>query len=131
MEPRALHFRLSLMMFGLYLVLGSWAVTLATYLISSPLVGGLSFTASQVGWIYNTWAFGGLTAPVFLGLLADRLFPVQRLLAFFSILSGLILFIVASFLSTQQDRIEQTYRTIAEDMVIANAPLTDQAATRT
>ena len=43
-------------------LLGSWAVTLSTFLMSSPLRGGLNFSTHEVGWIYSTFAFGGMAA---------------------------------------------------------------------
>ena len=78
--PAYVRTRLSAMMFLFYFALGSWAVTLSTYLMSAPVKGGLNFTTAEVGWVYSTFAIGGVTAPLFVGLLADRLFPVERIL---------------------------------------------------
>lgn len=125
MEPPGLRLRLSLMMFGLYMILGSWAVTLATYLISTPLLGGLAFSAGQVSWIYNCWAFGGMAAPVFLGLLADRLFAVEKLLTVFSVLSGIVLLGVALFLETKQQRVTSAYEDLASTQFIEQRSLLD------
>ena len=42
--PRLLRTRLSAMMFAFYFGLGAWVVTLATYLMSAPIRGGLNFS---------------------------------------------------------------------------------------
>jgi nucleoside transporter len=78
LTPRYVRTRLSAMMLLFYLGLGAWAVTSSTYLKSSPDHGGLCFSNSQVGWIYSTFAIGGILANPFVGLLADRLFRAER-----------------------------------------------------
>ncbi len=123
MEPSTYRLRLSIMMFGVYLILGSWSVTLATYLISSPLLGGLLFSAKYVSWVYNTWAFGGLVAPVFIGLLADRLFPAQRLLAIFSFTGAAIMVTVAFWCEREQHKIETLYRESVAAIQIDGRPM--------
>src|SRR5262245_16888120 len=78
--PTLVRTRLSAMMFVFYFSLGAWAVTLSTFLMLAPTRGGLNFTTAEVGWVYSTFAIGGVIAPLFVGLLADRLFPAQRVL---------------------------------------------------
>ena len=78
MTPDVHRFRLSSMMFGQYLIIGNWAVTLGTFLMSSPLKGGLHFPPSYAGWIYSTLALAGIIAPIFIGLLADRCLPPKN-----------------------------------------------------
>lgn len=73
-----LRLRLSVMMFGQYFVLGAWVVPLATYL-KEPRPRGLGFTGTEVALVYNMLAVGGLVAPLFVGVLADRLFAAQHL----------------------------------------------------
>lgn len=70
--------RLMGMMFLQYFTLGAWVVTLAKYLGSA---NGLGFTPNAVAGIYSTFAIGGLVAPLFTGLLADRFLAAERFLA--------------------------------------------------
>ena len=102
MESGRTRARLAVMMFLQYSVLGSWAVPLATYLLAAPEAGGLGFTPTQTSGIYSATAFVGLGAPLMLGLLADRLFAAQRLLAFLHIVGAAILFAIARFCGSQQ-----------------------------
>ena len=102
MEPGPIRARLSLMMFGQYLILGAWAVPLATYLLKAPAEGGLGFSPSQTSWVYSTTAIAGLLAPLVLGLLADRLFAAQRLLGVLHFAGAVILFAMARFCAHQQ-----------------------------
>ena len=89
MEPYRI--RLSLMMFGQYIIMGAWLVTLGTYLMASPSRGGLNFPPSYAGWIYSALAIAGIISPMFVGLLADRLFSAQKLMAFFHLTGALLL----------------------------------------
>ncbi len=73
--------RLALMMFLQYFALGAWIVPLTRYLQTAPVEGGLGFAPSQVGYIYMTFAVGALVAPLVVGLLADRWFAVERVIA--------------------------------------------------
>ncbi|HVK07931.1 MAG TPA: MFS transporter [Gemmataceae bacterium] len=114
MESGPLRARLAVMMFLQYSVIGSWAVPLATYLLAPPEQGGLGFTPAQTSGIYSATAFVGLGAPLLLGLLADRLFAAQRLLAVLHIVGACILFAVARFCANQQLRIR-----VAEDPAAA------------
>jgi nucleoside transporter len=68
------------MMFVQYFALGSWIVPLSRFLGESPERGGMGFSPPQVGHVYSTFAVGGLIAPLFVGVLADRFFPADRLL---------------------------------------------------
>jgi nucleoside transporter len=102
MEPAPIRARLSIMMFGQYLIVGSWAVPLATYMLVAPEYGGLGFTPVQTSWVYSCTAIAALLAPLMLGLLADRLFPTQRLLGFLHFLGAGLLFAAGRFCSVQQ-----------------------------
>jgi MFS family permease len=79
------------MMFLFYSSLGSWAVTAATYLKKPAGDGGLNFDSHQTGWIFSTFALGGVLANPLVGLLADRLFRAERLLAAMCTVCGLFL----------------------------------------
>jgi nucleoside transporter len=76
----SLRLRLSIMMFLQYFVWGAWAVPLVTYLLKSPVDGGLAFPGEFVGWIYATTAIGAMISPIFIGMFADRLFATEKVL---------------------------------------------------
>jgi nucleoside transporter len=108
MEPGPLRVRLALMMFGQYLILGAWAVPLATYLRLPPADGGLGLSPSQTAWVYSSTAIAGLLAPLVLGLLADRLFAAQRLLGVLHLVGSAVLFAAGRFCSHQQGVLRTT-----------------------
>ena len=62
------YFRLSLLQFLQYFVLGSWFVTGGTYLLET-----LQFTGREVGLIYGGMAIAATLSPFIIGTLADRL----------------------------------------------------------
>jgi nucleoside transporter len=73
--------RLAGMMFLQYGGFGAWVVPLARWLRQSPELGGLGFSPGETTWIYSTVALGGLFAPLFTGVLADRTFASEKLIA--------------------------------------------------
>src|SRR6195952_2736632 len=78
--------RLGTMMFLQYFIWGAWYVTLATWLTKS-----LHFSGEQIGLAAGTTAVGAMIAPFFVGLIADKLFATQRVLAVLHLLGGLVL----------------------------------------
>src|SRR5947207_1857627 len=79
--PRGLRTRLAALMFLEYAVQGLWVVPLAAFLMGSPHEGGLNMPAGDVALIYATLAIGATLSPLIVGLLADRVFQLQRVLA--------------------------------------------------
>ena len=68
--------RLGAMMFLQYVIWGAWYVTLNTYLTST-----LKFSGTEAGAVFGTTALASLVAPFLVGLIADRLFATERVLA--------------------------------------------------
>jgi nucleoside transporter len=83
--------RLSTMMFLEYFVWGAWYVTLGTWLSTS-----LHFTGQQIGLAAGATSVGAILAPFLVGLIADRLFATQKVLAFLHIVGAILLFAAAS-----------------------------------
>ncbi|MBX3414308.1 MAG: nucleoside permease [Pirellulales bacterium] len=79
--------KLGVMMFLQYFVWGAWWVTLGTYLSQTQ-----KFTGDQVGKIYGTAALAGMISPFIVGMVADRFFATQRILATLHLVGAGVLF---------------------------------------
>src|SRR2546426_1595912 len=87
--PTSLSARLSLMMFLNYVVWGAWYVTIGTYLTAT-----LKFSGTQAGAIFGTTALACMISPFFVGLMADRFFATERVLATLHLLGAALLYLV-------------------------------------
>jgi len=79
--------RLGLMMFLNYVVWGAWYVTLDTYLKNT-----LHFSGTQAGAVFGTTALASMISPFFVGLIADRFFSTERVLAVLHLLGAALLY---------------------------------------
>src|SRR5215469_14596611 len=82
------------MMFLEYFIWGAWSVTLGTYLSHT-----LNFRGTQVGFAAGAVAVGAVVSPFFVGMIADRFFATERVLAVLHIVGGGFLLLASSLTS--------------------------------
>lgn len=83
--------KLSVMMFLQYFVYGAWYVTAGTYLTET-----LKFSGSRVGLAYGSMGIAAMISPFFVGMVADRFFSSERVMAVLLIFGAALLYYVST-----------------------------------
>ena len=78
------------MMFLQFFIWGGWFVTMGSFLAAN-----LAATGAQIGTAYSTQSWGAILAPFAIGLLADRYFHAERLLAVLHLAGAALMFALA------------------------------------
>src|SRR5918997_5977291 len=81
--------RLGAMMFFEYIIWGAWYVTLTNYLTTT-----LKFSGTEAGAVFGTAALASLLSPFFVGLIADRFFATERVMATLYLLAAACMYMV-------------------------------------
>jgi nucleoside transporter len=85
-----MKWRLRVMMLFEFGIWGAWYVTVGTWLGKT-----LHFTGTEIGAVAGTTAVGAIISPLFVGLLADRLFDTRRVLTLLHLVGAVLLAVAA------------------------------------
>jgi nucleoside transporter len=78
------------MMFLQFFIWGGWFVTLGTFLNQN-----LGADGPQTGMAFSTQSWGAIIAPFFIGLIADRFFNAERILAVLHLIGAVLMYLMA------------------------------------
>ena len=86
---------LSAMMLLQFVIWGAWYSVASIYL---PRIG---FDSAEIAWVYSLIPISCILAPLIVGTIADRLFPVQRVLGFMHFLGAAFMFLAIWLMSVE------------------------------
>lgn len=84
--------RLSAMMFLQFFIWGAWYVT------APRALGPLGFAPEDFGWTYSVGPIAGMISPILVGMIADRFFATERVLAVMHLLAAGAMFAAVSLM---------------------------------
>ena len=94
-EPHAMQIalktKLSVFMFLQYFIWSTWYMTLGAYL------GTLNFSGQEIGLAYGAFAWGAILSPFIVGLIADRYFASEKIIAALGVVGGLVMLCMPQF----------------------------------
>ena len=79
--------QLSIMMFLEFFIWGGWFVTMATFLGNN-----LSASGAETAMAYSTQSWGAIIAPFIIGLVADRFFNAEKILAVLHLIGAVLMY---------------------------------------
>jgi len=88
-----IQLQLSIMMFLQFFIWGAWFVTMSNYLSS------IGFEGIYIGRAYLMNNIAAIISPFFIGMIADRFFPSEKVMGILHILGGIVMFIAAGITS--------------------------------
>ena len=86
------RFKLSVMMFLQFFIWGAWYVAGPNYLST------IGFTGKDFGTMYSVGPIAGMISPFIVGMIADRFFAAQRMLAVMHLLGAAIMFFATTLM---------------------------------
>jgi len=89
-DPSNLKIRLSIMMFLQFIIWGSWAPTLGNYM-------GTINMSDSINWAYSLGPIAAIITPFFMGMIADRFFDSEKVLAVLCLIGGIAMCLMPNF----------------------------------
>jgi nucleoside transporter len=90
----SIRIKLSVMMFLQFFIWGAWYVTGPNYLST------IGFKAEDFATMYSVGPIAGMIAPFFVGMIADRFFAAQKVLAVMHLLGAAMMFAAATVMKS-------------------------------
>jgi nucleoside transporter len=88
---KSISAQLSIMMFLEFFIWGGWFVTMGTYLGNT-----LGASGQEAGTAYSTQSWGAIIAPFIIGLIADRFFNAEKILAVLHLVGAVLMYMLAT-----------------------------------
>lgn len=87
--------RLSVMMLLQFFIWGSWYVT------APRVLGPIGFDGKAFGWLYSVGPIAGMISPFFVGMIADRFFSTERVLAVMHLLAAAAMYYATTLIQAE------------------------------